>query len=96
MGDLSETLNTETENIKKNQSVTKNTITDIKNTQDGINSRVEEAEEQISDLEKTVMKSKQLSRWEKNNTQNENRHRELSDSIMNNNSHITEIPEGED
>ena len=60
------TLNKKTENIK-NQSQIKNSITDIKNTLVGIDSRVEEAEEWISNLEDRVMEIKKLNRKEKNN-----------------------------
>ena len=47
----SEKFNTETENLKKNQSELKNTITIVKNTLEGINSRLHDVEEQISHLE---------------------------------------------
>ena len=50
-----ETLNTE---IKNNQSEMKSTINKIINTLDAMNSSLEEATEQINDLENTVMKSK--------------------------------------
>ena len=39
---LIETLNKETENIRKNQSEMKNSITESKNILEGINSRLEE------------------------------------------------------
>ena len=57
MENLTETLNKEIENI--NQSEMKNSITEIKNTLHGRNSRLEEAEEWISDLEDRVMESNQ-------------------------------------
>jgi len=47
--------NKEIENLKKNQSEMKNSITKNKNTGEGINSRLEETEEQISDLEDREM-----------------------------------------
>ena len=50
MDKLSENFNKEIEYRKKNQSELKNTITDMKNTLERINSRVEDAED-ISDLE---------------------------------------------
>jgi len=56
--DLIETLNKERENIK-NESEMKNSITEIENTLGGINSRLEEAKEQTSDLEDRVMESNQ-------------------------------------
>ena len=54
MENIIETLNND---IKKNQSATKITIIEIKNTLDGINRRLDEAEKQISDLEDRVMES---------------------------------------
>ena len=50
MDKLSENFNKEIEYRKKDQSELKNTITDMKNTLERINSRVEDAED-ISDLE---------------------------------------------
>ena len=41
----------EIENIKKHQSEMKTTLTEMKDTLQGINSRVDEAEDQIRDLE---------------------------------------------
>ena len=38
------------ETIKKNQQKMKNTISEMKNTPEGINSRLDETEDQISDL----------------------------------------------
>ena len=45
--------------IKKIQSETKDTLIEIKNNLQGMNSRVHEAENQISDLEHTESKNKQ-------------------------------------
>ena len=46
-----ETLNKDLEELKSKQTVMNNTINGIKNTLEGINSRITEAEEQKSDLE---------------------------------------------
>ena len=46
----------ELESIKKNQTKLKNAITQMKNTQEGINSRINRAEEHISELEDKVVK----------------------------------------
>ena len=43
------------EEIKKSQSIIKNAITEIKNTPEGTNSRITEAEERINDLEDRVV-----------------------------------------
>ena len=67
----------------------KNSITEIKNTLKGINSRLEEAEEQISDLKDRVRESSQAEQErEKIIIKNENRLRELSDNIKVNSIHI--------
>lgn len=58
MGDLSETLNNEIENIRKNQSE-ENSTSQINNTLKGIKTRLEEAEEQLSNLEDRVTESNQ-------------------------------------
>ena len=54
--DISKTLNKQ---IKKNLSEMKNIINEIKNIPDGKNSRLEAAEEWISNLEDKVMESNQ-------------------------------------
>ena len=46
-----ETFNKDLEELKRNQATMKNTINEIKNTLEGINSRITEEEEWISDLE---------------------------------------------
>ena len=56
MEDISKTFNKE---IKKNKSEMKNMINEIKHTPDGINSRLEDAEEPINDLEDRVMEGNQ-------------------------------------
>lgn len=48
--DLSETLTTEIKQLKKNQPEMKHAITKIRTTLNAMNSRVEEAQEQINDL----------------------------------------------
>ena len=47
MEDLNEIFNKEIKNIKKHQSEMNNSITEVKNTLEGINSRLEGAEEHI-------------------------------------------------
>ena len=48
---MQETFNKDLEELKRNQAMMKNTINEIKNTLEGINSRIIQAEEQVSDLE---------------------------------------------
>ena len=58
------------------------------------NKRLEEAEEQINDLEDRVMESNQAEQVrEKTTMQNKNRFGELRESIKYNNVHNTGIPE---
>ena len=55
MEKIQETFNKDLEELKSKQTMMKNTINEIKNSLEGINSRTTEAEERISDLEdKTV------------------------------------------
>ena len=76
--DMNETLNTE---ISNNTAERKFSIKEIRNLSDGMNSRLEEAEEWISDPEDSVMESNQaLQKKEKIIMENKNRVRELSDS----------------
>ena len=51
---MQETFNRDLE-LKRNQATMKNTINEIKKTLDGINSRITEAEEWISDLEDKIV-----------------------------------------
>ena len=44
-------INKDLEELKTKHTATNNTITEIKNTLEGLNSRISEAEEQISELE---------------------------------------------
>ena len=51
MEKIQETFNKDIEELKSKQTMTNNTINKIKNSLEGINSRITEAEERISDLE---------------------------------------------
>ena len=52
---MQETFNKDVKELKRNQATMKNTINEIKNTLEGINSRITEAEEWISDLEDKIV-----------------------------------------
>ena len=74
-----------------------NTITEMKNTVEGINSRITEAEEWISDLEDRIVEfTAAKQNKEKRMTRNEDRLRDLWDKIKNTNIHIIGIPEEKD
>ena len=75
----------------------KNTITEIKNTLEGINSRVTEAEEWISDLEHRMVEFTAAEQnKEKRMKRNEDSLRDIWDNIKCSNIHIIGVPEGEE
>ena len=74
-----------------------NTITEKKNTLEGINSRIIEAEEQISDLkDKRVGKTVTDQNKEKRMKRIEDSLRDLRDNIKCSNIQIIRVPEGEE
>ena len=64
MDEHNENFKEEIENIKKNQSDLKNIITEIKNTLEG-NNRLDDVEEQSSNLEDRVLEITQLKQQRK-------------------------------
>ena len=71
-----------------------NTITEMKNTLEGINSRITEAEERISDLEdRMVVFTAIEQKKEKRMKIKEDSLRDLWDNTEHNNIHITGVPE---
>ena len=70
-----------------------NTITEMKNTLEGINSRVTEAEERISELEDRMV---EITAVEQNKKRNEDSLRDLWDNIKCTNIRIIGVPEGEE
>ena len=84
------------EMFTKNLEEPKNKQTEMNNIVEGINSRITEAEKQISDLEDGMVEitvTKQ--NIEKIMKRNEDRLRELWDNIKHTNIHITGVPEEE-
>ena len=74
-----------------------NTITEMKNTLEGINSRISEAEEQISDLEDRMVETTAMEQnKEKGTKRNEDSLRDLLDNIKHTNIHIIGVTEGEE
>ena len=74
-----------------------NTITEMKNTLEGINSRITEAEERTSDLEdRKVEFTAAEQNKEKRMKGNEDSLRDTWDNIKRNNIHIIGVPEGEE
>ena len=74
-----------------------NTITEMKNTLEGINSRITEAEEWISDLEDRMVEfTAEEQNKEKRMKRNEDSLRDLWDNIKHYNIRIIGVPEGEE
>ena len=74
-----------------------NTITEMKSTLEGINSRISEADERISDLEDKMVEFTGVEQnKEKRMKRNEDSLRDLWDNIKRNNIHIIGVPEGEE
>ena len=74
-----------------------NTITEMKNTLEGINSRITEAEEWISDLEDRMVEFTAVEQnKEKRIKRNEDSLRDLWDNIKCNNINLIGVPEGEE
>ena len=72
---IQETFNKELEKLKSKQTMTNNTINEIKNYLEGINSRIMEAEEWISDLKDKRVK---ITTTDQNK---ENRMKRIEDSL---------------
>ena len=73
-----------------------NTISEMKNTLEGINSRITEAEERISDLEDRMVEITVTEQnKEKRIKRNEDSLRDLGDNIKHTNIDIIGVPEGE-
>ena len=74
-----------------------NTITEMKTTLEGINSRITEAEKRISDLEDRMVEFTAAEQTkEKRMKRNEDSLRDLCDNIKCKNIHIIGVPEGEE
>ena len=75
----------------------KNIISELKNTAEGIKTKLNEAEDWISELEDKVEKNTQNEHEkEKRLRKNEEGLREMQDNMKRNNIHIIGIPEGEE
>ena len=93
---LEELKNKHLEELKNKQTEMTNTITDMKNTLEGINSRITVAEDWINDLEDRMVEFTAAEQnKEKRMKRNEDSLRDLWDSIKHNNILIIGVPEGE-
>ena len=94
---IQEMFNKDLEELKNKQTEMTNTITEMKNTLEGINSKITEAEEQISDLKDRMVEFTAAEQnKEKRIKRNEESLRDLWDNIKHNNIHIIRVAEGEE
>ena len=90
-------FNKDLEELKNKQTEMSNTITEMKTTLEGINSRITEAEEWISDLEDRMVEfSATEQNKDKRMKRNEDSLRDLWNNIKCNNILIIGVPEGEE
>ena len=75
---MQESINKDLEELKNKHTETNTTITEIKNTLEGINSRTSEAEEQINELEDKVV---EITSEEQNKVKTMKRSEDLWDNI---------------
>ena len=68
MEKIQETFNKDQEELKSKQTMMNNTINELKNSLEGINSRITEAEEQKSELEDKIL---EITKAEQNKEKNE-------------------------
>ena len=95
--DLEELKKKYREELKTKQTQINNTVTKMKNTLEGINSRITEAEEQRSDLEDRMVEFTAVEQTkEKRMKRNQDSLRDLWDNIKRNNIRIIGVPEGEE
>ena len=83
--------------MKKNHTEFNNTVTEMKSTLEGINSRINEAEERTSDLEDRLVEITATEQnKEKRKKRNEDSLRDFWDNIKCTKIHILGVPEGEE
>ena len=97
MEKIQETFNKDLEELKSKQTMMNNTINEIKNPLEGINSRITEAEEKKSDLEgKIVEITTAEQNKEKRMKRIEDSLRDLWDNIKRTNIRLIGVPEEEE
>ena len=95
-------FNKDLEDIKRSQSIMNNAINEIKNTLEGTNSRITEAEDRISEVEDRMVEineaesKKKKKEKEKRIKRNEDNLRDLWDNVKYPNIQIIGVPEEED
>ena len=89
-------LNKDLEEIKKSQSIMNNAITEIKNTLEGNNSRIMEAEDRISEVEDRMLEINETERKKEKRIKRNDNLRDLWDNVKCPNVRIIGVPEEED
>ena len=91
---MQEIFNKDLEEIEKSQSIMNNAITEIKNTLEGTNSRITEAEDRISEVEDRMVKINEAERKkEKRIKRNKDNLRDVWDNVKRPNIRIIGVPE---
>ena len=94
---MQEMFNKDLEEIKKSQYIMNNAINEIKNTLEGTNSRIMEAEDRISEVEDRMVEINEAERKkEKQIKRNEDNLRDLWDNVKHPNIRIIGVPEEDD
>ena len=94
---IQEMFNKDLEEIQKNQYIMNNAINEIKNTLEGTNSRIMEAEDRISEVEDRIVEINESERKKENQVKrNEDTLRDLQDNSKCSNIRIIGVPEEED
>ena len=97
MEKIQETLKKDLEELKSKQTMMNNTINEIKNSLEGINTRIPEADEWISDLEDKIVEITTAEQnKEKRRKRIEDSLRDLWDNIKCMNNRIIGVPEEEE
>ena len=96
MEKMQESINKDLEEVKNKH--TSNTITEIKNILEGINSRISEAEERISEVEDKMIEiiSEDQKKLKKKKNENEDSLRDVWDNIKHTNIQIIGVPKEEE
>ena len=94
---MQQSFNKDLEEIKKSQYIMNNAINEIKNTLEGTNSRIMEAEDRISEVEDRMVEINETEKKkEKRVKRNEDNLRELWDNGKRPSIRIIGVPEGKD
>ena len=80
---MKERFNTDLEEIKKSQYIMNNAINEIKNTKEGINSRITGAEDRISEVEDRMVEIKETEKKKEKQIKRNESFSEISGTMLN-------------